>query len=118
MIKKYRYIILLNVLLIMYSMGGIFSKEASNYEFLSPKFIICYGGLILILAIYALVWQQIIKRMPLTVAYANKAITVVWGVLWGVLFFDEKVSIVQIIGAMIVIIGVIIYTCTDDSIKN
>ena len=83
-------------------------------ELLSIKFFLLYGGIVLILGIYAIVWQQIIKYMPLSTAYANKAITVVWGILWGVLFFQETVSWNMIIGAIVVIIGVIIVVTSDE----
>ena len=35
------------------------------------------------LVAYAFGWQQVIKHLPLTTAYANKAVTVVWGILLG-----------------------------------
>ena len=60
---------------------------AAGYSFLSLPFIFWYGLVILNLGIYAVVWQQIIKHLPLTTAYANKAVTIVWGILWGSLFF-------------------------------
>ena len=69
------------------------------------------------LGIYAIVWQQIIKKLPLTVAYANKAITVVWGILWGILFFDESISFFKILGAMIIIAGIVLYVTSDGGEK-
>lgn len=42
-----------------------------------------YGGL-------CLVWQQILHYLPLTFAYANKGVSLVWGMIWGALFFQEK----------------------------
>ena len=86
-IKSY---ILLHIVLLLYSMGGICSKLAAGQSFLSLKFILFYGILLLNLAVYALLWQQILKRLPLVTAYANKAITVIWGMLWGYLFFQEQ----------------------------
>lgn len=107
-------IILLHILLALYSTSGILTKLAAMSELLSIKFFLLYGGIVLILGIYAIVWQQIIKYMPLSTAYANKAITVVWGILWGVLFFQETVSWNMIIGAIVVIIGVIIVVTSDE----
>lgn len=111
--KNIKVLLLLHILLMVYSFGGVFTKTASMQSFLSLKFIICYGVVILILGIYAIGWQQIIKRLPLTTAFANKAVTVVWGIVWGILFFHEKVSIGKLIGAVIVIIGVIMYVKVD-----
>ena len=115
--KKNRKIIiflLLHILLVVFSFSGVFSKIAAGQEFLSLKFCICYGGLLLILGIYAICWQQIIKRIPLTLAYANKAVTVFWGMIWGMLFFSEIITVKKVIGAVFVIIGVVLYSIEDN----
>lgn len=100
----------LHVLLLVYSLSGIFSKLASSQEFLSPEFVLLYGGMLFVLFVYAVVWQQIIKRLPLSVAFANKAVTVVWGIVWGWLFFHEEVSAGMLIGAVVVMVGVVLYS--------
>lgn len=112
--KKYKYIFLLHVLLAIYSMSGIVSKYAAQQEFLSVKFCLLYGTVVFILFLYALCWQQIIKKLPLITAYANKAMTVVWGIVWGMLFFDEQISLGKIIGALMVIIGVYIVVSSEE----
>ena len=109
MSKNTKTILALNVLLMFFSLGGIFSKLASKQAFLSLKFILCYGALFFIMFVYAIGWQQVIKRLPLTMAYANRAITIVWGIIWGLLFFNEKLNVGKIIGAVIVIAGVLLY---------
>ena len=58
------------------------------------------------LAVYALLWQQTLKRMPLTFAYANKAVCTLWTFLFGVLFFGEKVTLGKGIGIAVVLAGV------------
>lgn len=103
----------LHALLMLYSCSGILSKMAAGQPFLSLGFIACYGGMIAILAIYAIGWQQIIKRMPLTSAYANRAVTVVWGVVWGWLVFHEGVSVLQLVGCALVIAGVALFASVD-----
>ena len=112
--KNTKTILALNVLLMFFSLGGIFSKLASKQPFLSLKFILCYGALLFIMFVYAIGWQQIIKRLPLTMAYANRAITIVWGIIWGLLFFNEKLNVGKIIGAVIVIAGVLLYVTESD----
>lgn len=96
------------MLLMIYSLLGIFSKMASQEPFLSVKFCIYYGIVIMSLGIYAICWQQIIKRLPLVIAFANKAVTVIWGIVWGGLFFDEKVTIQKLTGAVVIIVGIIL----------
>ena len=112
--QKIKYYIALHIELFLFSLGGICSKFASGYEFLSFGFIFFYGLVILNLGVYAIVWQQIIKKLPLNTAYSNKAITVAWGILWGFLFFGETIKWNMILGAVIVIIGVIIVVRADE----
>ena len=112
-----KIIVLLHVLLLIYSLLGICSKLAAGEGFLSIKFCIYYLIVILNLGIYAICWQQIIKRLPLATAFANKAITVVWGILWGMLFFHEKITVNKIIGAFIIIVGIVLVV-TDTEEKN
>lgn len=98
--------LLLQISILFYSMGGIFSKKAAGYPFFSLGFFVCYGAILCILVIYAFAWQQILKHMQLTVAYAFKSMTVVWGIVWGVLIFHETINIKQIIGAGLIILGI------------
>ena len=112
--KKIKPFIILHLILILFSTGGIISKLASGQQFLSLNFCLLYGALLLILGVYALLWQQILKQIPLTIAYANKAAAIIWGMLWGVLFFKETISFRNIIGAVIVLAGVILMVTGED----
>lgn len=113
-LTKSKYFILLHIILLVNSFGGICSKLASAEPFLSLRFCLCYGGMIAILGVYAIAWQQIIKQMSLTTAFCNKAIEIVWGIMWGVLIFKESVKWNMILGAVIVIAGVIIVVTADE----
>lgn len=115
MMKKNKMIslILLHLLLLAYSLGGICSKLAGQQVLFSAKFFLYYGIVLMILVIYALLWQQILKRLPLITAYANKSVVVIWGILWGSLFFDEKMTFYKIAGAIIIIIGVYFVVSSD-----
>lgn len=105
MLKPY---LILNLILLFYSLSGICSKTASGKQFLSFEFILFYGLVLFILAVYAVLWQQVIKRIPLNIAYANKAVTLVWGMVWGAVVFKEHISLANIIGAVIVLAGVLL----------
>lgn len=111
---KLKVLLALHLLLVLFSCSGIMSKLAAGYEFMSLGFILCYGGMLLLLGVYAIGWQQIIKRLPLTTAYANRAITVVWGIVWGALLFGESITAPKILGALVVLVGVVLYATADD----
>lgn len=111
--QKVKVLFLLHIMLMIYSMSGICSKMAAKQEFLSFSFCFYYGMIILLLGFYAIGWQQIIKRLPLTTAFANKAVTVVWGLVWGFVFFQEPITVKKVLGAILVITGVVIYAKAD-----
>lgn len=108
-----RVYIALHLFLMVYSVSGILSKLAAGQAFLSLPFLLLYGGEILLLAFYAIGWQQFMKRMPLSAAYANKAVTVIWGCVWGVLIFREQLSAGKIVGGLLVLVGVALYGWAD-----
>lgn len=116
--KQGTTLIALHLLLICYSLSGILSKLAAAQPFLSPKFCLCYGGIIAILGVYALAWQQIIKRLPLTTAFANKAVTVVWGLVWGLLIFHESITPGKLTGAALVVAGVVLFSTANEEVEK
>ena len=111
--SKFSTLFALHLMLMLYSMSEICSQKAAGESFLSVRFCLYYGTVILLLGVYAIGWQQVIKRIPLTTAFANKAVTVVWGIVWGALFFHEKITPGKLLGAAIVIAGVVLYVLSD-----
>ena len=80
---------------------------------MSFEFCAFYAGMLIILVIYAIGWQQILKRLPLTLAFANKAITIVWGIVWGAVFFQEAITPPMVIGGALVMAGVVLFSIAD-----
>lgn len=103
----------LHLILMFYAVGGIFSKRAAAASFLSVEYLANYAAVLAILVIYAFFWQKILKRLPLTVAMANKSVTVIWGIVYGYLIFHEKITLWNLIGAAIIIIGICLVVNAD-----
>lgn len=116
--SKLKSFILLHLLLMIYSVSGILSKLAANVQFMSTKFILLYSGIIFLLGVYAIFWQQIIKVLPLTTAYANKAVSVIWGLVWGMLFFGETISVGKLLGIFLIVIGIVLFCKSDNEEEN
>lgn len=112
-IKLKPYLLLYGNLLI-YSFSTVCSKMASGYPFLSLGFIVFYGLVLTSLMIYAVLWQQVLKRLPLSVAFANKSVTIIFGMLWGAIFFGEPIKINMLIGCAVIIAGVYLVVSEDD----
>lgn len=106
-------IVILQAIIGVYTLSTVAAKFASNQEFFSIGFIVCYGIEIFILGIYAILWQQIIKKFEISVAYANRAMALLWSILWALVFFHEEITINNVIGVIIVIIGTIIVNRDD-----
>ena len=114
---KLKYILAVNAMFFLYSFVSVLGKLAAKEGEINFRFIMLYGGSLAVMGIYALCWQQIIKKIPLIVAYANKAVVIIWGLLWGVLFFDESVTTGKIAGIFFVVVGVILFA-TSESEKS
>ena len=113
-----KYFLLRHILLIVYSLGGICSKKAAAESFFSAEFLLYYLVLFLTLVVYALGWQQIIKVLPLSTAFANKAITVVWGLVWGKVIFNENITVGKLIGIGFIVGGIVLFSYSGKSVAN
>ncbi len=101
-------ILLLQSAVVVYSLSTVAANLASKYEFLSARYILFFGLEFVILAAYALIWQQMIKRFQLSVAYANKALTLMWSMLWNFIIFSQGITPFKVVGVVLVVIGVMI----------
>ncbi len=104
---KLKDFIFVQFTVLIFSAGSIFSKYASFEPFLSFRYILFMGLEVFTLGVYAILYQQILKRMSLTTAYAHKGTTILWSMLLGYLFFHETVTPTNFIGAVIVMAGII-----------
>ena len=104
-LKKY---VFLHLNFLIYSLIYVFAKLAGNHPLMSWQALLFYCLCLLVLGVYAIIWQQLLKRLPLTVAYANRAVTVLFGMIWGVLLFDEAITWNMILGAVIIMCGVVL----------
>jgi len=112
--SKWQVYALLHVIIAVYSLAGVCMKKASGTQIASLPFFAWYAGALFLLFVYAIVWQQVLKRLTLTTAFANRGITLVWGMLWGALLFAETISIWMILGAVIVFVGILLVVSADE----
>ena len=105
---SFKMILALQLVVMIYTLSSVMAKLASGYDALSLPFLFFYGVEILILGIYAIAWQQIIKRCELSVAYANRSMAILWSLIWTVVFVHEVLTVKNIIGVLIVFAGTMI----------
>ena len=106
--------VILHLLFLLYSLGGIISKIAAGQNLFSITFLLFYFLILLILFIYAILWQQILKRIELSTAFLNKSIVIIWGMFWGMILFNEQIKINMIIGAAIIVFGVFLVVTSHE----
>ena len=112
--NKVKSYILLNLLFLLYSCVSVFSKIAADKVFFSLEWCLFYGIALFLMGVYALLWQQMLKKIPLNIAYANKSVTLIWAMIWGVVIFKEAISFMNIIGAVVVLTGVIFMVTAEE----
>ena len=92
----------------IYSMSGFFTKLASGYNYLSKGYLLCLCSVIFVLTVYAVLWQMILKVIPLNRAYPFRSLGLVYGLLISSLAFHEEVTIYNILGSAIVMCGLLV----------
>lgn len=108
----YNYIILL-ISFLIYSLTGVFTKFASMQEFFSWQYLLLLGGAVCVIGVYAILWQQIISRMPVSDAFMWKGTTIIWTMIFANVIFGEPVSAHNIIGSAVIIAGITLYAWSD-----
>lgn len=111
---QWKDLLMLQAVFFIYSISSVVSKFASGKDLLSFEFILFYGLDVMILGVYALLWQQVIKKFELSIAYANKAITLLWALVWGIVLFHEQITPGKVAGIVLVMIGIFILNSGED----
>lgn len=94
---------------LIYACTAIFTKMASRQDMLSLPYMLWIAGAIGVMGIYALLWQQVITRMPLSTAYMFKGTSLIFVLLISALLFGEAVTVTNIIGSVIIILGILLF---------
>lgn len=112
---KLKNVLLLQGVILLYTVSSVMSKEASASGGNMLRFLFFFGMEFVILGVYAILWQQMIKRFELSVAYANRSMAVVWSMVWAVVFFHDTITVQNVLGIILVVAGTwIINTGTEE----
>lgn len=94
---------------IIYAFVGIFTKYASQHEFLSWQYCIGLCGAIGVMGAYAICWQQILRRIELSTAYMFKGTSLIFVMLLAYTIFGEHITLHNMIGAVVIGMGILLY---------
>lgn len=93
----------------IYACTSICTKMASKQAAISWPYVLWVIGAIAVLGVYALLWQQVIKRMPISSAYMFKGTSLVFILLISALLFGESITWANVIGSFIIISGIVLF---------
>ena len=114
---NFKWIGIAQLIVIVYSFVGVLSKTASSVlqksGLFSMEFIFIVFTMFVALGVYAVVWQLILKHMDLSIAYANKGTNLIWTMIWSVLLFKESISLQNIVGTVLIILGILVVTRSE-----
>ena len=111
----YISLVLINML---YACVSIFTKLASQQEFLSWGYVLAFVGAVTIMGVYAMLWQQILKRIELSLAYMFKGTSIIFVMLLAYLLFGEQITWNNILGAVIIVVGIVLFAYNSTPITN
>ena len=94
---------------LLYACVTIFTKYASQQEFMSIAYCLGLAGAIGVMGVYAIGWQQILKRVELSTAYMFKGTSLIFIMLLARMLFGEQITLHNIIGACVIIAGITLY---------
>ena len=102
------YIVLIGINL-LYACVSLFTKYASQHEFMSWNYMLGLIGAVGIIGLYAILWQQVLKRIELSMAYMFKGTSIVFVMLLAYVLFGEQITWNNILGAIIIIVGIMLF---------
>ena len=110
--KRVKQYIALHLCILLFSMTEVFGKFAAiTYNEEGIRSIKLYVFLMLMLSVcvfYAFCWQKVIRHFDLHIAYANRAMYLVWSQVWAVWIFSEVLETKNYLGLLTVMTGVIV----------
>ena len=109
------YIVLIGINM-LYACVSLFTKYASQQEFVSWNFMLGVMGAVGVMGLYAVLWQQILKRVELSVAYMFKGTSIIFVMLLACLLFGEQITWNNILGTIIIIAGIVLFAYDPKSL--
>lgn len=94
---------------LIYACTSIFTKMASRQEPMSLPYLLWIAGAVGVMGVYAMLWQQVIARMPLSTAYMFKGTSLIFVLLISALLFGEAITLNNVIGSAIIILGIVLF---------
>ena len=110
--NKYSTLVLLHISSFIFSFAGVITKymgiQIKEKALFSLEMFLLFVGLGSIYIAYAYIWQYVLKKMTLSVAYLIKSTVIIWSMIWSILIFHERLTLMNIVGIVCIMIGIVI----------
>ena len=111
------YIVLIGINM-LYACVSLYTKYASQQEFMSWNYMCGLIGAVCVMGLYAVLWQQVLKRFELSMAYMFKGTSLIFVMLLAHVLFAEQITWNNVVGAIIIISGIVLFANSAEPIAN
>lgn len=115
---KFSQSIILLLINMLYACVSILTKYASQQEFMSWNYMVGLIGAVGVMGLYAVLWQQVLKRIELSLAYMFKGTSLIFVMLLANFIFGEQITWNNIVGAIIIVGGIVLFANYAEPIAN
>ena len=106
--KKIFILLKLQLGLICISFTPLISNYASSFPYNDNRFRASYCFILCLLFSYYYMWNYVLKKLPLSIAYSFRSTTIIWSLLWSYLFAGQTITATNIIGSIIIFSGILL----------
>lgn len=108
-------ILALQLSMVLFAGSNVALKYAGRFPLVSWPCILLFGAALFLMGLYAIVWQQVIRRVSIVTAYGNRATVMIWNVLLGFLLFSEQLTWNMLFGGIVILLGVYLVVTANES---
>lgn len=94
----------------VYACESVFVKLASQQPQFSSRYFLFLACAVAVLGVYAIVWQQIIKRIPISEAYMFKGTALIFVLVISAILFGEQITLNNVVGAAMIVSGIVLFS--------
>lgn len=93
----------------VYASTSVCTKMAARETWMSEGYLLWMSGAVGVMGLYALLWQQVLARVPLAAAYMFRGTALLFVLLLSALLFGEPVTTRNLVGAVLIVGGIALY---------
>lgn len=93
----------------LYALVSVFTKYTSLQDPFSLQYFVGLVGAFGVMGVYAILWQQILRRIPLAEAYMFKGSSLIYLLFFSAILFGESITLANIVGSLLIVGGIALF---------